>query len=86
LQTEFYGNVLNLFNRRHVLNVYPVTGDARADGWFESNLSRALDTPPAFADFYNAINRDNRWAYMHATGNDLFSAPRQIRLGVKLER
>lgn len=82
----FFGNVLNLFNRRHVINVYPLTGNARGDGWFASDISSAYETIPNFVAFYNAINRDNRWAYMQATGNDLFGAPRQLRVGIKLER
>ncbi len=83
---EFYVNVLNVFNRRHVVNVYPLTGEARADGAMQNEIIWDYYTPiPRFTEFYNAINGDNRWAYMRATGNDLFAAPRQIRLGIKVE-
>jgi hypothetical protein len=39
---------------------------------------------PAYVAFYKAINSDNRWAYMQATGNDLYGSPRQIRIGTRL--
>ena len=85
-QVEFYVNVLNVFNRKHIVNVYPLTGEARVDGALQNEFIADYFAPmPRFTEFYNAINRDNRWAYMRATGNDLFGAPRQIRVGVKLE-
>lgn len=84
-QAEFYVNVLNAFNRKHVVNVYPLTGDAYVDGMLQNDVTEFLQAVPGFVEFYNAINRDNRWAYMRVTGDDLFGAPRQIRVGVKLE-
>jgi hypothetical protein len=85
-QFEIYLNVLNVFNRKHVVNVYPLTGEARVDGALQNEFIADYFAPmPRFVEFYNAINRDNRWAYMRATGDDLFGAPRQIRLGIKLE-
>ncbi len=80
-----YVNVLNLFDAKQVLNVYPVTGSTDNDGWLENPLSgRFLNTPTA-VDFYKTVNLQNRWAYMQATGNDIYGSPRQIRVGVSAE-
>jgi len=39
---------------------------------------------PHYADFYRAINLQNRWAYASVTGNDLYGSPRQIRMGLRV--
>ncbi len=86
LRGELYVDILNLFNRKHVLNVYPVTGRADHDGWMSSFIYQSsFSTIPRYAEFYNLINHQNRWAYMLATGNDLYGMPRHLRIGLKLE-
>jgi len=82
---EFYVNVLNLFDSKQIVNVFPNTGTAQDDAWLRSPLAASFVAIPGYADFYKAINLDNRHAYIGATGNDLFGAPRQIRVGMKLE-
>jgi len=86
---EFYVNVLNLFNSKQILNVYPTTGTAQDDGWLTSPLAAPFAADPQYVAFYKAINQDNRWAYMGAgrgqVGTDIYGAPRQIRVGLKLE-
>ncbi|MEK6756957.1 MAG: TonB-dependent receptor, partial [Bacteroidota bacterium] len=85
LNLELYVNVLNLFDAKKIINVYETTGSAQDDGWLTSPLSASFRTIPRYAEFYKAINLDNRWAYMNQFGRDLYSAPRQIRVGAKIE-
>ncbi len=82
---ELYLNVLNLLDSRQVNNVFPNTGTPNDDGWLRSPLAASFVEIPQYADFYRAINLDNRFAYIGATGNDLYAAPREVRLGLKLE-
>jgi len=82
---DLYVNVLNLLNTKNVINVYPMTGTAEDDGWLSSPFSAPFYDIPNYVDFYRMINSQNRWSYLLATGNDMYSAPRQIRVGVRLE-
>jgi len=82
---EIYGNVLNLLNSKNVVNVYPTTGTAEDDAWLNSPLASEFVKNQEYANFYKAFNLDNRLAYINATGNDLYGAPRQVRLGVRFE-
>ncbi|MBI3110887.1 MAG: TonB-dependent receptor [Ignavibacteriales bacterium] len=82
---ELYVNVLNLFDSKQILNVFPNTGTATDDGWLRSHLAAPYVQIPNYSEFYKAINIDNRWAYLNAVGNDIYAAPRQIRVGLKLE-
>ncbi|MCI0705913.1 MAG: TonB-dependent receptor [Ignavibacteriae bacterium] len=82
---ELYVNVLNLFDTKHVDNIFPNTGTPTDDGWLRSPLARSYVATENYADFYRAVNIDNRHAYIGATGNDIFGTPRQIRVGLKLE-
>ncbi|MEX0737550.1 MAG: hypothetical protein WD182_08930, partial [Bacteroidota bacterium] len=82
---ELYVNVLNLFDSNQILNVFPNTGTATDDGWLRSHLAAPYVQIPNYSEFYKAINIDNRWAYIDAVGNDIYAAPRQIRVGLKLE-
>ena len=83
LNVDLYIHVLNLFDTNHVINVYPMTRNAKDDGWLY-NAPWFLDIPQ-YVEFYKAINNKNRWAYQQATGKDLYGIPRQIRVGVRLE-
>ncbi len=82
---EFYLNVLNLLNTQNIINVYPSTGTAQDDGWLSSTLAASFKDIPNYTEFYKAINSQNRWAYVTATANDMYTAPRQVRVGVKVE-
>ena len=82
---DVYVNVLNLFDTKHVINVYPMTGTAEDDGWLRAPLAAPFHAIPNYTDFYRAINSDNRWAFQGVWGQDLYGTPRQIRLGVRLE-
>jgi hypothetical protein len=80
-----YADLINVFNTKQIINVYPSTGTAQDDGWLNSPLAGQFAEIPNYVAFYNAINLQNRWAYALATGNDLFGSPRQIRFGLRAE-
>ncbi len=82
---KVYANVLNAFNTRNVINLYPTTGTDDDDGWLKNPLAGQYVAIPNYEDFYRAINLENGWGYRLATGNELWSNPRQIRLGVMIE-
>ena len=77
-------NVLNLLNTKHVLNLYSVTGSPTDDGTLASRYADQLAAVPNYEAFYRAINLQNRWAYMSASGNDIYGTPRQIRFGLNV--
>lgn len=78
-------DILNLFNRRNVLNVYPTTGTPTDDGWLSFPFAQPFIANPEFEKGYRIFNLQNRWAYMNATGFDIYGKPRQIRLGLRIE-
>jgi outer membrane receptor protein involved in Fe transport len=91
---EIYARVLNLFNTKSILNVYPTTGTATDDGWLKSPFATSYKALPLYEAFYRAINLENRWAYSRLggggglggqVGNDIYGRPREIRIGMKLE-
>ncbi|MBX2991260.1 MAG: hypothetical protein KF749_08830 [Bacteroidetes bacterium] len=84
LDITVFVNVLNLFNNQHVLNVYSLTGSPQDDGVLTSLRTQGFTSTPNYEAFYRAINLQNRWAYMGATGNDLYGTPRQIRVGLNV--
>ena len=79
-----YANVLNVFNTKNIINVYPRTGTANDDSWLNSQYSDIIEQIPNYESFYRDINLKNRWAYMR-TGNDLYGPPRQIRVGMTVQ-
>jgi len=79
-----YVHVLNVFNTKSVINVYPATGTPGDDGWLSSSLSDYVRQFGNFESFYRDINLNNRWAYMSATGNDVYGPPRSIQIGVSV--
>jgi hypothetical protein len=97
VKMEIFVHITNLLNTKQVLNVYPTTGLAEDDGWLNNPLAASYLTVPQYADFYRAINLENRWSWVGlpergqvlgtATGfvNDIYGVPRQIRLGARLE-
>ncbi|MDP2208033.1 MAG: TonB-dependent receptor plug domain-containing protein [Bacteroidota bacterium] len=78
-------DILNLFNRRNVLNVYPTTGSPTDDGWLHSLPAQPFIANPEYEKAYRIFNLQNRWAYMNAAGFDIYGTPRQIRLGLRIE-
>ena len=83
-EVEIYAQALNLLNTKNVLNVYPATGEPDDDGWLSSPLAAEFIKTSNYAAFYRAINLENRWAYIGATGTDVYGQPRQLRFGLRL--
>ncbi|MEX0603034.1 MAG: TonB-dependent receptor, partial [Bacteroidota bacterium] len=81
---DVYANVLNFFNTKNVLNVFPSTGTPYDDGWLTSALAQGFYEIPNYVDFYRAINLDNQYWYQRATGNEMYGSPRQVRFGVRV--
>ena len=92
MNTDFdlYVYVQNLLNTKNVDNVYLATGNAYNDGFLQSadaqnlivNPSNAANYGQKYADLYQIINLQNRQNTLAGTATDLFSAPRQIRVGL----
>ena len=78
-------DILNLLNTRHRLNVFPNTGTVEDDSWLNSRARNGFRAGELYDKVYRTVNLQNRFAYMSATGNDLFGKPRQIRLGLSVE-
>jgi hypothetical protein len=76
--------ILNIFNTKNVLAVYPTTGIPNDDGWLRSPLSASYKEIANYTSFYRAINDENHWAYTEVTGKDLYGEPRQFRLGLRV--
>lgn len=80
-----YANVLNVLNTKQILNVYPSTGTPFDDGWLKSANATSYKAIPNYTDFYKAVNLDNRWGIMQTFVGDVYGAPRQIRIGARVE-
>lgn len=85
LNFSVYVNVLNVLNTMQVINVYPSTGTPIDDGWLKSPNAVAYNNIPNYEAFYRAINLENRWGVMNLGGYDNYGAPRQIRVGARME-
>ena len=83
---NIYAYVSNLLDTKNVNNVYEFTGNAYDDGFLQSSAGQDIVKQDAyterFADLYQAISLNNRQHALSVYGYDLFSAPRQIRLGI----
>jgi hypothetical protein len=85
ISVDVYMHVLNLLDRKNVINVHPTTGTPEDDGWLRSAHAVSFKKIPQYEDFYRAINLDNRWAWQMASGKDFYGMPRQIRFGARVE-
>ena len=74
-----YLQVLNVLNRRNVLNVYQFTGEPDDDGFLTSAQAQSALAITNSAASFNDLYRIR----MNAAGN--FSTPRQIRIGLLFE-
>lgn len=88
---NFYFYVQNLLNVKNIINVFPRTGTDN-DGFLnDPSLSEKIIEAQGGAGYqtlYQEINEKNRqhylWDYTFR-GEDLWSTPRQIRFGLKVE-
>ena len=89
LNAKVYSRILNLFNRKNVLNVYNRTGSDKDDGFLTNpELSQQIVEASGgqqYVQLYEAINLLNRQAYWSNEGGDIYDAPRQIRFGLQLD-
>jgi len=76
--------VINVLNIQNITNVFKNSGDAYDDGWLASEDGKArrdgysINYGPEFGQLYGELYR----ASHYSSGN--FGAPRQIRLGVRI--
>jgi hypothetical protein len=89
LDLTVYARVLNVFNTKNVINVFPASGSAEDDGFYNNpNVEQRNGYLNAFGEqWYNQyrdINILNGQAYWEQLGNQLFANPRQIFFGIKL--
>ena len=88
LNAKVYSRILNLFNRKNVLNVYNRTGSDKDDGFLTNpELSQQIVEASGgqqYVQLYEAINLANRQAYWSNEGGDIYDSPRQIRFGLQL--
>lgn len=89
LNAKVYSRIINLFNRKNVLNVYNRTGSDKDDGFLTNpELSQQIVEASGgqqYVQLYEAINLLNRQAYWSNEGGDIYAAPRQIRFGLQLD-
>jgi hypothetical protein len=88
LSANFYIYIQNLLNTKNVINVYRRSGNAEDDGYLSNpTLSSSViaSQGPRYVEMYRAINLALGQHYRTVTGNDLWSNPRQMRFGVRLE-
>ena len=87
LNAKVYSRILNLFNRKNVLNVYNRTGSDKDDGFLTNpELSQQIVEASGgqqYVQLYEAINLANRQAYWSNEGGDIYDSPRQIRFGLQ---
>ena len=87
LNAKVYSRIINLFNRKNVLNVYNRTGSDKDDGFLTNpELSQQIveaSGGPQYVQLYEAINLANRQAYWSNEGGDIYDSPRQIRFGLQ---
>ncbi|MEX2115578.1 MAG: carboxypeptidase-like regulatory domain-containing protein [Bacteroidota bacterium] len=81
---EIYAGITNLFNTKHVINVYPTTGSPNDDGWLKNPNASQYTGAANYEEFYRAINLDNRWALL-GVASDVYGNTRQIKFGLRFE-
>ena len=88
IHLTFYARVLNLFNRKNVLNVYELTGYANDDGMINNDKYtgefKTMNGEEKYTELYQAINIENGQSYWDILGRQLYSHPRQIMFGVRV--
>jgi hypothetical protein len=85
ISLDAYVLITNMFNTKHVLNVYERTGDAYNDDFFNRpELSETIleNTTGLYRELYEVVNLDHRQHYQQDMAQDLFGQPRQVKFGV----
>ena len=86
MKLTLYARILNVLNKRNVLNVYPATGSDRDDGVVNRSIYNNWKSQygAAFDALYRSINLDNGGSYYSILGKDLWGHSRQIFIGLKI--
>lgn len=88
IDLSVYAIITNLFNRKHIVNVYNRTGDAYDDGFLTNpELSEKIVEAQGsvYEEMYREINLGHRQHWIADQGFDLFGTPRTVRVGVTVE-
>jgi hypothetical protein len=83
-----YVYVQNLLNTKNVINVYYRTGNAYDDGWLSNPSSSGTTVSTygsTYSQLYQVINGEDNQNQFRENGFVNFGAPRQLRIGAKLE-
>ena len=85
---NLFASVSNLFDTKNVINVYSRSGNAYDDGFLtDPALSSEIVAANGenYVDLYNNVNLENRQHYMSDFGQDVFSAPRVVKMGIEFK-
>jgi len=83
---NLFASVSNLFDTKNVINVYSRSGNAYDDGFLtDPGLSSEIVAAngQTYVDLYKNVNLENRQHYMRDFGQDVFSSPRVVKMGVE---
>ena len=83
---NLFASVSNLFDTKNVINVYSRSGNAYDDGFLtDPALSSEIVAAngQTYVDLYKYVNLENRQHYMRDFGQDVFSSPRVVKMGVE---
>jgi len=84
---NLFASVSNLFDTKNVINVYSRSGNAYDDGFLtDPSLSSEIVAANGenYVDLYKNVNLENRQHYISDFGQDVFSTPRIVKMGVEV--
>ena len=85
---NLFARVSNLFDTKNVINVYSRSGNAYDDGFLtDPALSSEIVAANGenYVDLYQNVNLENRQHYRFDFGQDVFSEPRVVKMGVEFK-
>ncbi len=88
MDATIYARVTNLLNTKNVINVFEMTGTATDDGYLTDPTRSGQNIATygqEYAELYRVMNIENGGSYHHLVGRELYSEPRQILFGIKLQ-
>ena len=83
---NLFASITNLFDTKNVINVYSRSGNAYDDGFLtDPALSSEIVAANGqnYVDLYKNVNLENRQHYMGDFGQDVYGAPRIVRMGLE---
>ena len=82
-----FAYVNNLFDVKNVINVYSRSGNAYDDGFLtnpELSSEIVAANGQTYVDLYRNVNLENRQHYNYDFGQDVFAAPRIVKMGLSV--